>query len=281
MPQHPTASSRSLRDVLRLGRPQQQEHAYQPTSQQDPGRYNLQSPSALKTKTGARRQTTLPPQTPASQQISVFRHAPKVADPDPAADRLDDDTTPLSKPQFYELVGMEPPDENGRMPKQVARPGGLFGQIRGRMRYIQVKYRVFDVFTYAFLAIQLLLSAIFIVLGSIRNNDYHTALVVLGAVSTVVTGSLALMKGQGLPNRLRQVRDDLRNVVFAVEELYWDVAADRPILFKDVKKVREDYMRVVQESRRNHPDSWTAAENGIAKGIPAPAPSGARSMKVT
>lgn len=124
------------------------------------------------------------------------------------------------------------------------------------MEYVQAKYRVFDVFTYIFLVLQLLLSAVFIILGSLRQVDTHIIIAILGAVSAVIGGLLAVMKGQGLPNRLRQTRDSLKNVVFEAEELYWDVEANRAVYFKDIIKLREDYLRVMMEARKNHPDTW-------------------------
>lgn len=163
-------------------------------------------------------------------------------------------------------MGMHAPQTHGQAPKELAKKHGLYGKIRRHLQYVQTKYRVFDVFTYVFLALQLLLSAVFIILGSLRSVDSHTAIAVLGAVSTVIGGALALMKGQGLPNRLRQVRDDLSNVLFEAEELYWDVAAKRPVLFADVVKVREDYLSVLQAARRNHPDTWQGTSD-IAKGV--------------
>ena len=62
---------------------------------------------------------------------------------------------------------------------------------------------------------------------------------------------------------------DRRNVIFEAEELYWDVGADRPVYYKDIKKVREDYLRVMEEARKNHPDTWNATATGVAKGIDA------------
>lgn len=121
-------------------------------------------------------------------------------DPDPAADRLDDNMTPLTKPHFYELIGMSPPDDNNHMPKKLGTRHGLYGTVLKHHRYIQTKYRVFDIMTYVLMALQLLLSAVFIILGSVRSNS-HLAIAVLGAISTIIAGSLALMKGQGLPNR--------------------------------------------------------------------------------
>lgn len=55
-----------------------------------------------------------------------------------------------------------------------------------------------------------------------------------------MAGTLALMKGQGLPNRLRMTRAGLRKVIFEAEELYWDVTAGRSVRFVDIRKIRED-----------------------------------------
>lgn len=209
--------------------------------------------------------STSNPQGPTQAELSIFRHAPKVDDPDPVAERLEDNMTPLSKESFYELMGMHAPTTEGQAPKDLARRHGLYSKIRKRLSYVQTKYRIFDVVTYVFMALQLLLSAVFIVLGSLRDIDSHVVIAVLGAVSTVISGALALMKGQGLPNRLRQVRDDLANVLFEAEELYWDVAANREVLFEDIVKVREDYLRVLQEARRNHPDTWRGSADIVKR----------------
>jgi hypothetical protein len=171
-------------------------------------------------------------------------------------------------------MGLRPPSKHDHdlLPKHITAPKGLYGTIHGRLSYINFKYRVFDIFTYFFLILQVFLSAIFIVLGSLTQVDSHIAIAVLGAVSTVVAGALALMKGQGLPNRLRQVRDDLRNVLFEAEELYFDAASGRAVYYRDIRKLREDYLRVVEEARRNHPDTWNRTTAEIAKAVNPRAP---------
>jgi hypothetical protein len=189
---------------------------------------------------------------------SVFSQ-PKVDDPDPAADRIAaNEDAPLSTDDFYKLIGMRQPTSKGQIPKELGTKNGLYGRIRGSLEYVQTKYRIFDIATYVFLVLQILLSAIFIVLGSLTRIDSHLPIVILGAISTVIAGVLAVMKGQGLPNRLRQTRDGLRNVIFEAEELYWDVNAERKVWFKDIIKLREDYLRVMEDARRNHPDTWNS-----------------------
>ncbi|KAJ9624109.1 hypothetical protein H2203_005558 [Taxawa tesnikishii (nom. ined.)] len=223
--QHPTKSRRALHQSYEQQDRQQNAQPIQRGGQQHPG-----SQDAV-----AKRQPALPPPAPAPAKRSVFT-APQVADPDPAADRLDDDLTPLSAAEFYELMGMRAPTSENEQPKELATRNGLYGRVRKHMGYIQTKYRIYDVAVYVFLVLQLFLSAIFIILGSLTRVDSHVAIAVLGAVSTVIAGLLALMKGQGLPQRLRQTRDALRNVIFEAEELYWDFAARRPVLYKDVKR---------------------------------------------
>ncbi|KAK3719656.1 hypothetical protein LTR37_004193 [Vermiconidia calcicola] len=204
--------------------------------------------------------------TPATK--SIF-DSPPVRDPDPAADRLAEDMTPLTTEDFYDLMGMQPAtslEHDETKLKHLARPSGLFSRIVQSTSYENRKYKAFAITVYVFLVLQLVISAVFIILGSLRGIDTHVTIAVLGAVSTVIAGGLALMQGQGLPYRLRQTRDALRNVVFEAEELYWDMRSGRPILYEDVKKIREDYLRVMEERKMNQPDSWNSTSQNIAQG---------------
>lgn len=210
-----------------------------------------------------------PPETPAFKKRPLLT-APKIADPDPASDRLDDDPTPLTDGDFYKLMGMRPPNSKSENPKKLSMRNGLYARILSKYDYINRNYRIFDVLTYALLVLQLLLGAVFIVLGSVTGMcTTNISIAILGALSTVAAGALALMKGQGLPNRLHQMRDDLHNVKFEAEELYWDVAAGREVLYRDIRKLREDYLRVMEDGRRNHPDTWTAAAQQVGAGVQA------------
>lgn len=191
---------------------------------------------------------------------------PLVKDADPAADRLAEDMHPLSNEDFFKLMGLRQPSAAGETPKHLATPNGLFATITHDQRRVELHYHMFDILAYVLLGLQLILGAVFIVLGSLAHVDSHIAIAVLGAISTVVAGCLALMKGNGLPNRLRQTRDSLRTVIFAAEELFWDVQSGRTVLYKDVKQLREDYLRVLEEARQNHPDTWNSATSAIRQG---------------
>ena len=223
-----------------------------------------------------KRSTHQTPSTPGKRSVLQGVH---VKDLDPAAARLAEDETPLSQADFYELMGLNPPPpptdvSTSKLPNEtiedLMKPGGLYTKIFKLTRYTNRKYHAFAIAVYVFLVLQLIISAVFIILGSLRNVDTHITIAVLGAVSTVIAGGLALMQGQGLPNRLRQTRDALNNVVFAAQELWWDEKTGRPILYKDVKKIREDYLRVLEDQKNNNPDTWKAAgtiEQGVARTV--------------
>jgi hypothetical protein len=164
-------------------------------------------------------------------------------------------------------MGMKPPVKESDLPAKLGMKNGMYSRIASKYAYINTKYRIFDVLTYVLLVLQLLLGAVFIVLGSLTSIDSHVSIAILGALSTTTAGALALMKGQGLPNRLHQMRDDLHNVKFEAEELYWDVVAGRSVLYRDIRKLREDYLRVMEDGRRNHPDTWNAAAQQVAAGV--------------
>ena len=235
--------------------------------EEDDAEHGVERPRVNTSMDKGKRPTHMTPNTPGKRSVLEGVH---VKDLDPAAERLTEDDTPLSHDDFYELMGLYPPTPSKEGIGQLMKPQGLYAKIFKLTRYTNRKYRAFAIAVYVFLVLQLIISAIFIILGSLRNVDTHITIAVLGAVSTVIAGGLALMQGQGLPNRLRQTRDALTNVLFAAEELYWDEKTGRPILYKDVKKIREDYLRVLEDQKSNNPDTWKAAgniEQGVARTV--------------
>ncbi|KAK6412215.1 hypothetical protein LTR95_017997 [Oleoguttula sp. CCFEE 5521] len=178
------------------------------------------------------------------------------------------DLDPLNPHDFHILIGLRPQNPDFTWPS-TSPQHSLYHSINHAYTYVNWKYRIFDIATYVLLALQVLLAAIFIVLGSLTSLDSHVAIAVLGAISTVIGGVLALMKGQGLPNRLRQMRDRLRDVKFEAEEMYWDFQAGRRVCYGDVRKLRESFASVMDEARRNHPDTWNSDALDIAQGIRA------------
>ncbi|KAK5674088.1 hypothetical protein LTS10_013157 [Elasticomyces elasticus] len=63
---------------------------------------------------------------------------------------------------------------------------------------------------------QILFAATFT--GLSAYGDQQTVLTILGAMNTVCAGLLALLKGQGLPNRLMKARSSYENIVGSIED---------------------------------------------------------------
>ena len=178
--------------------------------------------------------------------------------------QLDEDSAPLQPEAFYELMGMKVPVQSGKTPSNLEAAHGFYSQVCQERRYIQCKYRFYDVMIMFFLILQIFLSAVFIVLGALNVNQ-HIAIAVLGAVSSVIAGVLALVRGQGLPNRLRMERDGLKKIILDADEMYWDVRGGRQVSYNDVKRLRDAYAGVLEDARRNHPDTWNAATLSVAQ----------------
>ncbi|KAF2718534.1 hypothetical protein K431DRAFT_253099 [Polychaeton citri CBS 116435] len=207
-------------------------------------------------------------QSPQRQEHSISSGS-RAADSDPATSRPDDSKVLLESKQFLERMGMchfvvqdghnYPPD------KDLGLPHGLYKRVDRRLKNARIKYHVFNILTYILLMLQVVLSAIFIILGGLKVDD-HVAIAVLGAVGVVISGALALMKGQGLPNRLRQLKDSLENVVLEMEKLYADACAGRKVQAQEVEKVREYYSRILEEARTNHPETFNSSTTGLGPG---------------
>ncbi|KAH0370671.1 hypothetical protein KCU65_g2284, partial [Aureobasidium melanogenum] len=185
---------------------------------------------------------------------------PIAPQPTPNNNETDADSEPLSQQDVYTLLGMAAPTANNTTPRHLESAHGFYAQLLKTERRASRHYRMYDIAILFLMIVQLSISAVFVVLGSLPNLDrHHVAVASLGAIATVVAGMLALMKGQGLPNRLRMERDALRRVVFETEELYWDARAGREVDFADVENLRNAYVAVVEDARKNHPDVWTSS----------------------
>ncbi|KAH0284816.1 hypothetical protein M436DRAFT_54340 [Aureobasidium namibiae CBS 147.97] len=185
---------------------------------------------------------------------------PIAPQPTPNNNDPEAESEPLSQQEVYTLLGMAPPTANNTTPRHLESAHGFYSQLLKSERRAARQYRLYDIAIIYLMIVQLCISAVFVVLGSLPNLDrYHVAVAALGAIGTVVAGMLALMRGQGLPNRLRMERDALRKVVYETEELYWDTRAGREVDFADVERLRDAFAAVVDDARKNHPDVWTSS----------------------
>jgi hypothetical protein len=94
-------------------------------------------------------------------------------------------------------------------------------------------------------------------------NVARGAVTVLTAISTVVAGVLAFLKSRGQPNRVRQLRNDLRKACIAVQ--IWDMEFRNPLSQRTVEEaiteVRKYYDTARLNAESNMPDSWSTPQS--------------------
>ncbi|KAF2472031.1 uncharacterized protein BDR25DRAFT_342066 [Lindgomyces ingoldianus] len=135
---------------------------------------------------------------------------------------------------------------------------GIYSNILYQERITQRQYGLFKSVIYGGLITQLLLSALLILLASVPSN-HHVAIAVFGALNGVITGILALVGGQGLPNRLLQYSDGLRALRERVEWLERELEAGmREVRYREVVGLREAYEGLRGDEQVNRPDFWVS-----------------------
>ncbi|TKA33342.1 hypothetical protein B0A50_00895 [Salinomyces thailandicus] len=126
-----------------------------------------------------------------------------------------DDTAPMTPVAFRRLIGLRSHADAGASPAEIEAGHGLYHDIRVSYESARRAHLWFEIGVYTALLTQVLLSANFIIIGAMQG-DHHVPIAILGAVSVGIAGCLALVKGQGLPMRLRMVSyEDTREGVLS------------------------------------------------------------------
>ncbi|KAF2255551.1 hypothetical protein BU26DRAFT_512523 [Trematosphaeria pertusa] len=133
---------------------------------------------------------------------------------------------------------------------------GIYPNILHQERIAARHYRLFKFVQYGGLITQLLLSALIILLAAVPWN-HRVAIAVFGALNGVITGALALIDGQGLPSRLVQYKDGLRELRERVEWLERELEAGmREVRYGEVVALREAYRTMREDESINRPEYW-------------------------
>ena len=166
---------------------------------------------------------------------------------------LASETTPLKA--FQALIGITTPSELNFE----GRPGpniGLYKQIVKTEEQRLWQYYACSAFIDGCLMAQIAFAAILTALGA--SGSPYKVITVFGAVNTAIAGILALVKGRGLPARLRKDWVGLRQVRDYIEERERDLEQGVGIedLPAEIKKVIKMYDDVRNAMENNEPDSY-------------------------
>lgn len=146
---------------------------------------------------------------------------------------------------------------------EAARKGarGLYKQVISLQRWRSRQYKLVDGLYYTALGTQIVIGAVLASLGPL-SKLHNTAITVLGVVNAATAGVLALLKGQGLPDRLRKDEYQMRTVQDYIEETEITLAVagpdalSREELEQIVAQVFEKYNTARDTAEMNKPSSY-------------------------
>ncbi len=146
---------------------------------------------------------------------------------------------------------------------KAARKGarGLYKEIIGIQRSRSRQYRVVDALYYLAIGAQILIGATLAALGPL-SKLHPIAITILGIVNTSTAGVQALLKGQGLPDRLRKDEYQMRKVQDFIEETEIRLAiGGEPQMTPDeldqlVQQIFDKYHTARDTAEMNRPNSY-------------------------
>ncbi|TVY38271.1 hypothetical protein LSUB1_G002280, partial [Lachnellula subtilissima] len=163
-------------------------------------------------------------------------------------------------------INVSIPNDDGGGDLEAARKSaiGLYAQVLSLARWRSRQYVAVETLYYTALGLQILIGAS---LGPLSKlHTYNVTITVLGVVNAATAGLLALLKGQGLPDRLRKdefemvkVRDFIEEVDgrLSVEGRDGDAGGDaRKEVEELVAKVWDLYGIARDTSQMNKPTSY-------------------------
>ncbi|KAI9769200.1 MAG: hypothetical protein M1840_004329 [Geoglossum simile] len=134
---------------------------------------------------------------------------------------------------------------------------GIYQSVVRGEAYGKWSFRLFESVITVCLILQILLAATLTALGASSSN--HIIITVFGAANTAIAGTVALLKGQGLPNRLRQDWNGWRDLRDYIEEREREIACGKPgvDVWAEVRVVEDRYDAVRKNQEKNRPDTYS------------------------
>lgn len=166
-------------------------------------------------------------------------------------------TAPNTLKSFQALVGITTPSD--LQPKGRTTPNiGIYKHVVNAEERRRWQYIACASFINICLLAQIAFAAILTALGA--SSSPHNVITVFGAINTAIAGTLALMKGRGLPFRLRQDWVGLRRVRDYIEERERDLEQGIQLcdLQTEIKNVVKMYDDVRTAMENNQPDVYVS-----------------------
>jgi SMODS and SLOG-associating 2TM effector domain len=137
---------------------------------------------------------------------------------------------------------------------------GVYCEARSAERWARFSFYFYDYLLSLCVSGQLVVGAVLTALGVASSN--YTVITVLGALNTGMAGTVALLKGQGLPNRPRQDWNAWSDLREYIEEREREIAVGLMDGNFDVDKEVQTVVNMYRETKasveRNRPDMYNA-----------------------
>ena len=159
--------------------------------------------------------------------------------------------------KFRNLTGIDTPANIKRDYRQrPAKNVGIYSRVVSEERKTQVQYYFMASIIEASFLSQIVVAATLTALGAADAS--YIAITVLGSVNTVIAGIQTYLKGQGLPNRLRQYEFGLRKLREYIEDRERDFShADCTLnVDHEIADIAAMYKVVRQTAEDNTPDNY-------------------------
>lgn len=164
------------------------------------------------------------------------------------------------------MVGISTPSTiHNRDPKRAARNQGIYRRIISEERKSTAEYYLTSsLISISFLG-QIVIAATLTALSAASGP--HIIITILGSANTVIAGIQTYLKGQGLPNRIKQYQFGLRKLREYVEDRERDFSHEDCKLDVDavIKDVAAMYQAVRQTAEDNTPDTYLPMEGAGKK----------------
>ncbi|KAL3493938.1 hypothetical protein BJX62DRAFT_234793 [Aspergillus germanicus] len=168
----------------------------------------------------------------------------------------------------------EPPGaQNNTSPENTFRADTrtLCAQLKAQETRKTYFHLLFEIVFNALSILQLMVGATITALGPLAANQ-KVPITILGAINTVIAGILALMKGRGLPQRLRKDLAEIRKVQMYITEAENNLkSAERDQANRDVRALVDEafarYRVMLDIIEMNHPDSYLGGQD-LERGNP-------------
>lgn len=162
--------------------------------------------------------------------------------------------------RFRERIGIvNPPamiDSNFESKHRPGQNEGTYKRTIAAERRARLSYRLSASAINMCLLAQLVIGAAQTALGA--ANASHIIITILGALQTVIAGCLTYMKGQGLPNRLRQTRNEMQKLRVHIEkrERQMSEPGCELDLEQEITIIEKKYEAIMKNKEDNLPDNF-------------------------